>query len=115
MPAATTLLEAQELALQNVWGRFLAPVLLRTALEDWRDAGLSELDPSIPEQAEAALWLVPNSFAIQQMPAATGDQNVDHVMLVIETLSRTLERIRDVTLTAGQITNVVAAYNAAFA
>jgi hypothetical protein len=79
------------------------------------DFGLSELDTNIGEQAEAALWKVPTAYALQQMPTTTGAQTVTDVELVVEVLSRTLERIRDLTLTAPQEAAILAAYNSAWA
>ncbi|MDP2607256.1 MAG: hypothetical protein Q8S00_32365 [Deltaproteobacteria bacterium] len=115
MPLAGNILQMQQYALQNTWDRYLAPVVLRTRIVSWRDNGLSELDDNIAEQAETMRWLVPTSFLIQRLPISTTSQNLAHVEQVIEILSRTIERIRDLTLTVPQTAAIITAYNTAFA
>lgn len=125
MPAAATLSEARAFSAENIWGRFLAPVSLRTAFESWRDNGLSVLNPSVPEQAEARYWLVPTSWLIQELPPPVlgpGDraQDVQDVEKCIEILSRTLDLLVSGEglggwLTIAQAAAILAAYNAAFA
>lgn len=116
MPAATTLFEAKNFALQNVWGKFRAPSLLKTSLQSWVNDGLiAVLDPNQGEQAEALGWTVPSQYVNSILPNTTGEQNERQVAELIELLSRTIERLENITLTAGQISDIIDAYNAAWA
>lgn len=116
MTVANTLQEARDLTLVNVWEKFLAPSLLKTSIDTWRNGLNDVLDSNNAEQKEALAWTIPTQFVNQNLPSVVGDQIESDLPPVIEVLSRTIERLQNVdSLTAQQTTDILAAYNAAWA
>lgn len=110
MPAAATLDEAKSFALQNVWARVGAAEVLKDILvNQW----LAVFD-ILTIESTVFLWQVPTSYAISQLPDLAVDQTEEDISLVIEIISRTIERFQVEGLTAGQITSFLTIYNAAW-
>ena len=115
MPAASDLFEAKNFALQNVWGKFEADASLRASMISWKNDGLGQLTAGKAEQDEARNWIIPTLFSIQTLPTDVNDQTELDVELIICLLSRAIERMEVINLSAQQITDIVDAYNAAWA
>ena len=115
MPVAATLFEARNFAQQNCWGRWLAPVVVRDRMESWITDLEVVLDQNDPEQAEALGWLIPSIAAIQALPTTAPAQDNSQLIplnLAINALSRTIERLEDVSsLTGAQVTAILSSYN----
>lgn len=112
---AFNLSQMAEFAMQNIWDKFVNAQSFRTAVSDWLPA-FAELDLNVAEQANAYRWNVPFILAHQELPTVVASQNVTDIEELIEILSRSCDKIRNLSsLDATQTANIIAIYNAAWA
>ena len=103
-----------EFAMQNVWDKFVTASLFRDAVKAWLPV-FDELDLANAEQADAYRWSIPFILAYQELPTAVASQNVSDIAALVEILSRSCDKLRNLTLTAAQDANIIAIYNVAWA
>ena len=110
---ATTLDEATTYAMQNIFDLLGSSDLIARA-DTWVTA-FDELDQTIEEQRISRNWIVPTIFATNKIPTGVANQLIPDIQDLYQIVTRSLDCLRNLSsLTAGQITNILAIYNAAW-
>ena len=112
MPTASTLDQAVTFAMRNIFAQ-LGNTDLVARTNVWL-AAFDELSTTIEEQRLARNWIIPTIFARDKIPTALAAQDVTNIQDLFQTVTRSIDHIRGLTLTAPQIASILVIYNSAW-